>query len=65
MKELKKLIQVKKIIALCITFTLVGLACSGKVTSEQFLPLATMVIGYYFGQSTMKALNIIQQEKGA
>lgn len=54
-EKLAKLIEVKKIIALIITITLVCLAFMNKVTSEQFLPLATMCIGYYFGASTMKS----------
>lgn len=56
MKELKALIQVKKIIALLITLTLVFLAVVGKITPAEFIPLATMVIGYYFGQSTAKGV---------
>lgn len=54
MKELKALISVKKIISLMITTTLVALSFKGTINAEQFLPLATMVIGYYFGQSTIK-----------
>lgn len=54
MNELKRLISVKKIIALGITFTLIGLATVGRVTAEQFLPIASLVVGYYFGQSTAK-----------
>ena len=49
-----KLIEVKKIIALLITVALVSLTFMGKIDSQQFVPLAVMVIGYYFGQSTMK-----------
>lgn len=54
MKELKALIQVKKIIALLITITLVYLSVVEKIAPGEFIPLATMVIGYYFGQSTAK-----------
>lgn len=54
MKELKKLIQVKKIIALLITLTLVYLSLTGKITATEFIPIATMVVGYYFGSSTAK-----------
>ena len=53
-EKLSKLIEVKKLIALLITITLVSLAFMNQITSAEFLPLATMVIGYYFGASTMK-----------
>lgn len=56
-QKLCGLIEVKKIISLIITITLVSLAFMDKVTSEQFLPLATMCIGYYFGQSTVRSIS--------
>lgn len=55
MKEkIAKLIEVKKIIALLFSITFVAMAFMGMITNEQFIPLITMVIGYYFGQSTAK-----------
>ena len=53
-EKLAKLVEVRKLIALLISITLVSLAFMGKITSEQFLPLATTIIGYYFGASTVK-----------
>lgn len=52
--NLAKLVQVKKIIAISITITLIVLAFMNRINSEQFLPLATTIIGYYFGASTVK-----------
>lgn len=53
--KIAKLIEVKKIIALLFSITFVTMAFLGKITNEQFIPLITIVIGYYFGQSTAKA----------
>lgn len=53
-EKLTKLIEVKKIIALMMTVTLVVMAFMNKITSEQFMPLAIMIISYYFGASTMR-----------
>lgn len=54
MKELKKLIDLKSII----TITLIGLLAYGficdKITSEQFLPILTMVITFYFAKKSNK-----------
>lgn len=46
------LIEVRKIIALSITFVFCYLALNKVVKSNEFLPIATMVMGYYFGKST-------------
>jgi hypothetical protein len=54
MKELKKLIDLKSII----TIVLIGLLAYGfivgKITSEQFLPILTMVITFYFAKKSNK-----------
>mgnify|MGYP003396767097 FL=1 len=53
MKEaIINLIGVKRIIALIITIALVAGFGVGRITGEQFLPLATMVIGFYFGRGS-------------
>lgn len=46
------LIEVRKIIALSITFVFCYLALNKIIKSNEFLPIATMVMGYYFGKST-------------
>ena len=51
-KALTNLIGVKRLIALIITIALVAGFGVGRITGEQFLPLATMVIGFYFGRGT-------------
>lgn len=52
MKAITNLIGVKRLIALIITIALVAGFGVGRITGEQFLPLATMVIGFYFGRGS-------------
>lgn len=57
MKEkLAKLIEVKKIIALMIITVFCALASVGKIGAEQFTTIATMIVAFYFGQSTAKEI---------
>ncbi|MGL5348218.1 MAG: hypothetical protein ACRDA3_12770 [Peptostreptococcaceae bacterium] len=44
--------SVRKIIAISLTLVFCYLGVSGKISGEQFTPIFTMVIGYYFGKST-------------
>lgn len=57
MKELKKLIDLKSII----TIVLVGLLAYGfvvnKITAEQFLPILTMVMTFYFAKPQKKEVD--------
>ncbi|AHF07166.1 hypothetical protein [Desulfitobacterium metallireducens] len=61
MKQLIQLLQVKKIIALLLTVVFCYLAVIGKVSSEQFLTVFSLVVAFYFGQST--ARQTIQENK--
>lgn len=54
MKELKGLLQVKKIIALLLTVVFCGLSFKGNVSSQEFLTVFSLVIAFYFGQSTAR-----------
>jgi len=47
-------LQIKKIIALILTIVFCYLAVIGKVTSEQYLTAFSLVIAFYFGQSTVR-----------
>lgn len=53
--KITKLIEVKKIIALMVSIVFCILAINGTVTQEAFVPIVTMVMGYYFGQSTTRS----------
>ena len=56
LENLANLIGVKRIIALAITGALIGGFATGKISGEQFLPLATMVIGFYFGKGSVEVI---------
>lgn len=51
---IKELLQIKKIIALLLTIVFCYLVVIGKVTSEQYLTVFSLVIAFYFGQSTVR-----------
>lgn len=54
MKEIKGLLQVKKIIALLLTMVFCILSIKQKVSSQEFLTVFSLVIAFYFGQSTAR-----------
>lgn len=45
-------LSVRKIIALGVTAVFCYLSIIGKITSSEFIPIFSMIIGYYFGKST-------------
>lgn len=50
MKErFSKLLSVKSIVTLILTAVFAFLACTGKVSSQEFVTIFTVVIGFYFG----------------
>ncbi|WP_238902665.1 hypothetical protein [Clostridium sp. YIM B02506] len=54
MKELKFLLQVKRLMALLLTIVFFILSIKGKVTLVQFSTVFSLVITFYFGQSTAR-----------
>ena len=48
-RKLEKLIDVKSLVTLALTFTFVILSINGKISSDQFLTVFTTVIAFYFG----------------
>ena len=48
-EKLKKLIDVKSIVTLCLTIVFCILAYRHDITAEQFLTVFTVVISFYFG----------------
>lgn len=54
-------VGVRKLIAILLTITFCYLSINGKINSEQFVPIFSMIIGYYFGKST--ALDIPGKSK--
>lgn len=63
---MKEFLQIKKIIALLTTIVFCYLAVKGALSSTEFLSVFTLVIGFYFGQSsirqTLKEQNNIQEK---
>lgn len=55
MEKFKNLIEIKKIIALTLTFVFCYLAVRRFISSTEFLSVFTLVVGFYFGQSTARA----------
>lgn len=44
--------SVRKLIALLVTVVFCYLSIIGKITSSEFIPVFSMIVGYYFGKST-------------
>lgn len=54
MKQLLELLQIKKIIAIILTVVFAILSIRGVITAEQFITVFSMVIAFYFGQSSVR-----------
>lgn len=58
MKEkLTKLINIKSIVTLLLTFVFCYLSILGKINSELFMNTFTVIIAFYFGTQTDKGKN--------
>ena len=60
--KLANLIEVKKLIALLLTFTFIFLAVIRVIDGQQFMAIFTLIIGFYFGQSTVAQSQIRNHE---
>lgn len=54
METLKKLLQIKKLIALILTLVFSVLSLKGQIGATEFLTIFSMVIAFYFGQSSTR-----------
>ena len=54
-KRLANLLTIKSIVTVTLTFVFAYLAVIGKVSTEQFLTVFTVVIAFYFGTQAEKA----------
>ena len=59
-KRLTNLLTVKSIVTIMLTAVFAYLSVSGKVSSDQFLTVFTVVIAFYFGTQAEKRV----QEEG-
>lgn len=48
-KRVANLLAVKSLVTLTLTAVFAALSCMGQVSTEQFLTIFTVVIGFYFG----------------
>ena len=48
-KRLANLLRVKSLVTLTLTAVFAALSCMGQVSTEKFLTIFTVVIGFYFG----------------
>ena len=53
-KKLTNLIEVKKVIALLVVIVFCILALCNKIEQSIYKNVVTLVVGYYFGQSTTR-----------
>ncbi|APR02245.1 hypothetical protein [Clostridium botulinum] len=53
-KFLEQFLQIKKIIALLTTIVFCILSTKGTLSSTEFLSVFTLIIGFYFGQSSAR-----------
>ena len=63
MKELKNMLQIKKIIALILTIVFSILSLKGAISSSEFLTIFSMIIAFYYGQSSVRQ-GIKESSKG-
>lgn len=54
--------SVRKVIALTLTIVFCYLSMMGKVEPSEFIPIFTMVLGYYFGNSNAMEQNKSNEE---
>lgn len=57
LKKIAKLIDVKSIVTLIVTVVFAILSLKQVISSEQFLTIFTVIIGFYFGTQYEKASN--------
>lgn len=53
-KKLAKLIDVKSLVTLTLTIIFACLSIIGKVNSDQFITIFTVIISFYFGTQFQK-----------
>ena len=53
-ERLANLLSVKSLVTVTLTVIFAGLSVRGSVSSEQFLPVFTVVISFYFGTQTQR-----------
>lgn len=65
MEELKKLIDLKSIITIILVLVFSFLTVVGKITPDQFLPILTMIITFYFAKKDNSAERTAEKQNSA
>lgn len=60
---LTNLIKIKSIVTLALTAAFVVMALRGDVTPEQFIPIFTTIVGFYFGTQKVKETSVPEAEE--
>ena len=61
-EKLANLIEVKKVIALLLTITFIYLSVTKIIDGEKYMSIYTLIVGFYFGQSTVAQSQIRNHE---
>lgn len=62
-KKICKLIDVKTIMTLSLTFVFVRLSLETKIASENFLNVFMIIVGFYFGTQHEKRIHLEEEAK--
>ena len=62
LQKIAKLIDVKSLVTLALTTVFCALSWRGDISSEQFLTIFTVIIGFYFGTQYQKYKNNKESE---
>ena len=54
-KRLSNLLTIKSMVTLILTVVFACLTCGGRVSTEEFLTVFTVVIAFYFGTQTERS----------
>lgn len=65
MEELKKLIDLKSIITIILVLVFSFLTVVGKITPDQFLPILTMIITFYFAKKDNSVETTAEKQNSA
>ena len=55
LEKVTQLLEVKKLIALIVVIVFCIMALRGDIGSEQFMTVLTMIVSFYFMQSSIRA----------
>ena len=63
-QRLASLLTVKSLVTVILTAVFAAMAGTGRVTTEQFLTVFTVVIAFYFGTQSQKVQDVVAEGGG-